>query len=247
MQRAARAGKLWFLGAGPGAADLLTVRAARALAEADVVVWGMSLMNDGVVEEHARADAELVPWPPATMADIHAVYDRAAQEGLVVARLLWGDPALFGSVRDEVREARARGLDYEIVPGISAFNAAAAALEIDLTVAPKSSRPLILTQARGEPVRIRELARHGATMAIFMIGERAEELERELIAGGYEPGAPCAIAHRLTRTDGVGEVVVTCRLDELAATVAARDLDRNSLVIVGPALEEDGPLFTPPS
>ena len=238
------AGKLWLLGAGPGASDLLTVRAARALGEADVVVWGKSLMNDGVVEEHAGPGAELVPWPPAKMDDIHAVYDRAAADGLVVARLLWGDPALFGSVRDEVRGARERGMAYEIVPGISAFNAAAAALEIDLTVAPASSRPLVLTQARGEPVTIRALAGHGATMAIFMIGERAEELQHELIAGGYDAAGPCAIAHRLTRDDG--EVVVRCRLDELAATVAARELDRNSLVIVGPALDEVGPGFEPP-
>ena len=238
------AGKLWLLGAGPGAADLLTVRAARAVGEADIVVWGKSLMNDGVVEEYARPEAELVPWPPATMDDIHAVYDRAAAEGLVVARLLWGDPALFGSVRDEVRGARRRGMEYEIVPGISAFNAAAAALEIDLTIAPGSSRPLVLTQARGEPVKIRSLAGHGATMAIFMIGERAEELQRELLAGGYAAAGPCAIAHRLTR-DG-GDVVVRCRLDELAATVAARELDRNSLVIVGPALDEEGPQFKPP-
>ncbi|HEV2786939.1 MAG TPA: SAM-dependent methyltransferase, partial [Solirubrobacteraceae bacterium] len=147
-------GKLWLLGGGPGASDLLTVRAARALGEADIVVWGKSLMNDDVVEQHARPGAELVPWPPAEMGDIHAAYDRAAAEGLVVARLLWGDPALFGSVRDEVRGARERGMDYEIVPGISAFNTAAAKLEIDLTIAPGSSRPLVLTQARGEPVKI---------------------------------------------------------------------------------------------
>lgn len=241
--RPARTGKIWLLGAGPGASDLLTVRAARALGEADIVVWGKSLMNDDVVAEHARRGAELVPWPPAETADIHAAYDRAAAAGLVVARLLWGDPSLFGSLRDEVRGARERGMDYEIVPGISAFNAAAARLEIDLTIAPGSSRPLVLTQARGEPVKIRALAGHGATLAIFMIGERAEELQRELIAGGYAADGPCAIAHRLTRD---GEVVVRCRLDELAATVAARELDRNSLVIVGPALDEDGPAFKKP-
>ena len=146
VERAASTGKLWFLGAGPGAPDLLTLRAARALAAADVVVWGKALMADGLVAEHARPDAELVPWPPATMEDIHAVYDRAAAEGLVVARMLWGDPALFGSVRDEVRQARARGLEYEIVPGISAFNAAAARLEIDLTVAPR-----VIAAARPDP------------------------------------------------------------------------------------------------
>ena len=78
------------------------------------------------------------------MADIHAVYGRAAREGLVVARLLWGEPSLYGAVRDEVRAARERGLDYEIVPGVTSLFAAAAALEIELTVAPQSSRPLIL-------------------------------------------------------------------------------------------------------
>lgn len=141
-------------------------------------------MTDGVVEEHARADAELVCWPPAEMADIDAAYDRAAGEGLVVARLLWGEPSLYGSVRDEVRAARDRGLDYEIVPGVTALFAAAAVLEIELTVAPQSSRPLILSQGRGDPVPVRELARHDATMALFMVGERVEELQRELIAGG---------------------------------------------------------------
>ncbi len=239
-----RAGRLWLLGAGPGAADLLTVRAARALAEADVVVWGKALMTDGVVEEHARSDAELVPWPPAEMADIHDVYDRAVQEGLVVARLLWGDPAIFGSVRDEVRAARDRGLDCEIVPGITSLFAAAAALEIELTAAPQSSRPLILSQARGDPVPIRELARHGATLALFMVAERAEELQRELIAGGYEPHSRCGLAHRVSWPGD--EVVLTCRLDELAATVAERGLDRHTIILIGPALEDHGPGVSPP-
>ena len=86
---------------------------------------------------------------------------------------------------------------------------------------------------------VRELARHGATMALFMIGERAEELQRELIAGGYAPSASCGVAHRVSWPDD--EVVLTCRLDELAATVAERGLDRQTIVIVGPALEEGGP------
>lgn len=237
------AGKVWFLGAGPGAADLLTVRAARALGAADVVVWGKSLMTDELVAEHAHPDAELVPWPPAKMEDIHAVYDRAAAEGLVVARLLWGDPAIFGSVRDEVGGARRRGLEYEVVPGITSVLAVAAALEVELTLAPNSSRPLILSQGRGDPVKVRDLAAHGATLALYMVGERAEELQRELIAGGYAPGARCAVAHKVTWPD---EVVLTCRLDELAATVAAHELDRHTIILVGPALEDGGPGVTPP-
>lgn len=239
-----RAPKIWFLGGGPGAEDLLTVRAARALAQADVVLWGKNLLSDAVVSEHARRDAELVPWPPATKADIEAIYDRATTDGLHVAWLLWGDPSLFSSLREEVQKAGARGLDCEVVPGISAFNAAAAMLAIELTKAPESSRPLILTQGRGDPVAIRDLAAHGGTMAIFMIGELAEELQRELIAGGYEPQARCVIAHKITRDE---EVMVTCRLDELAATVAAGNLDSHSLVLVGAALEEGGPGVTAPA
>ena len=245
MENARNGGKLWFLGAGPGAADLLTVRAARALAEADIVVWGKELMTDALVEEHAHADAERVSWPPAEMADIHAAYDRAAREGLVVARLLWGEPSIYGSVRDEVRAARDRGLAYEVVPGVTSLFAAAAALEIELTVAPQSSRPLILSQGRGDPVPVRDLARHGATLALFMVAERAEELQRELIAGGYEPSARCGLAHRVSWPGD--EVVLTCRLDELAATVAARGLDRHTIIIVGPALADEGPGVSAPS
>lgn len=227
--------KVWFLGAGPGAADLLTVRAARALADADVVVWGKSLMNEELIAEHTRAGAELVPWPPATMADIHAIYDRAQTEDLVVARLLWGDPAIYGTLRDEVGEARSRGLDLEVVPGVSALSAAAAALGIELTRAPMPSPSLILTTPSAlEPLR--DLARHGATIGVYMAGARGEDLQRELLSGGYPPDTGCAIAHRLTRD---GEVVITCRVDELAATLADPGLDRHTLVIVGAALSQE--------
>ncbi len=226
--------KVWFLGAGPGAADLLTVRAARALAEADVVIWGQSLMADALIAEHARPDAELLPWPPAKMADIYAVYDRARAEALVVARLLWGDPALYGSLRDEVREADGRGLDHEVVPGVSALSAAAAALEIELTRAPVVSRSLIVT-AGPAPEPLRGLASHGGTIAIFMAGGRGEEFQRELLAGGYAPETGCAVVHRVTRED---EVVIPCRLDELAQTLAPGALDRHTLVLVGAALSE---------
>lgn len=225
--------KVWFLGAGPGAPDLLTVRAARALAQADVVVWGRNLMEDALVEEHARADAERVSWPPATMADIHAVYDRAQTETLVVARLLWGDTSIYGSVRDEIREAAGRGLDHEVVPGVSAYSAAAAALGIDLTRAPTVSQSLIVT-APSAPEPMHELARHGGTLAIHMVRERGEELQRELMRGGYAPDSPCAVMHRVSRE---GEVIARCRLDELAATLAGRD--SHTLVLVGAALTED--------
>ena len=167
--------KVWFLGGGPGASDLLTVRAARVLGEADVVIWGQSLLSEETVREYAPAKAELLPWPPAAMPDIYAVYDRAVRDDLVVARVCWGDPALYGGVRAEAREARARGLPVEVVPGVSSLGAAAAALCTELTQAPNDPPPLILAAPRDDPPpaqRIPDLASHGATMAFFMAGKR---------------------------------------------------------------------------
>lgn len=231
--------KVWFLGGGPGAPDLLTVRAANVLADADVVIWGKALLTEAVVADHAHPDAELVPWPPATMADIYAVYDRASAEDLVVARLFWGDPAIFGAVRDEAREASSRGLSYEVVPGVSSLGASAAALGIELTTAPEGAPPLILAAPRDDPPprqRVRDLASHGATMALFMAGKRAEELQGELIAGGFLPETRCAVVHKVTWPE---EIVLTCRLDELAVTICERELERHTLVLVGPALDEE--------
>jgi len=187
------------------------------------VADGATLARDGGA---AFVSASLRPYVLAALADEDG--ERAA---LVVA----GDD----------RQARDRGLDYEIVPGVTSLFAAAAALEIELTVAPGSSQPLILSQGRGDPVGVRELARHGGTLALFMVAERAEELQRELIAGGYEPSCTCAVAHRVSWPDD--EVVLTCRLDELAATVAERELDRHTIIIVGPALDADGPGVSAPS
>jgi precorrin-4 methylase len=231
--------KVWFLGGGPGAPDLLTVRAARVLGEADIVIWGESLLSAATVSEHASERAELIPWPPAKMADIYDAYERAAREELVVARLFWGDPAIYGGVRAEAQEARTRGLEVEVAPGVSSLGAAAAALVTELTRAPEDPPPLILTTPNREPLpgqRIRDLASHGATMALFMAGKRGEDLQEELLAGGFEPGTPCAVAHRVTWPD---EQVLTCRLEDLAATMDDPELDRHTMVLVGPALDGD--------
>jgi precorrin-4 methylase len=228
--------KVWFVGGGPGAADLLTVRAARVLAEADIVIWGKALLTEAVVADHARADAELLPWPPATMSDIYAAYDRAKTEDLVVARLFWGDPAIFGAVRDEAREASERGVPVEVVPGVSSLGAFAAALGLELTTAPGGSPPLILAAHRDDPPagqRIQDLAGHGATMAVFMAGKHAEQLQTELLAGGFAADTPCAVGNRVSWPD---EVVVQCRLDGLAAAITAGGLERHTLVLLGPAL-----------
>ena len=237
------AGKVYFVGGGPGAPDLLTLRGARAIAAADVVIWGRSLLMEEVVTEHAPEHAELLPWPPATMAQILATYDRAKEEGLVVARLHAGDPTIYGKVHREIQEVSARGLPYELVPGVSALGAAAAALGRELT-APGAPRSLILAShgERDAPPpgqRVRELARHGATMALFMSAKRPYELADELLQGGYGPDTPCAVVHRASWPE---EAVLTCRLDELGDRLSGRE---QTLILVGPALTESAPLHGP--
>src|SRR5690606_22997630 len=138
--------KVSFIGAGPGAADLVTLRGARAIAAADVVVWAGSLVMEELVREHARAGAELVDSAPLTLEDQRMIYERAAREGLRVARVHSGDPSLYSAVGEQIAILEEIGLPFEIVPGVSSLSAVAAALGCELTV-PERAQSLILTRA----------------------------------------------------------------------------------------------------
>jgi precorrin-4/cobalt-precorrin-4 C11-methyltransferase len=233
--------KVHFVGAGPGAADLLTLRAARAIGQADVVIWAASLVMEEAVTEHARADAELLDSSSLTLEDVCAVYDRAKAEGLTVARVHSGDPSLWGAVGEQIEECEARGLDWEIIPGVSSLGAAAAVLGRELTV-PEVAQSVILTRlATATPMPnnedVRAFARHGTTMALFLSAKRGKKLQEELLAGGYAPDTPCAVVYRATWPD---EAVWRCRLDELGQTLRDAKLTRHTLVLVGRALEAGG-------
>jgi precorrin-4/cobalt-precorrin-4 C11-methyltransferase len=178
-----------------------------------------------------------------TLEDVATVYDRAVADALVVARVHSGDPTLYGAVQEQVAECERRGLPWEIVPGVSSLAAAAAAVGRELTV-PGVAQSVVLTRLATRTTdsmppreRVRELARHGATMALFLSCSRPRALQRELEAGGYPPDTPCAVVHRATWPD---ELVLRCRLDELAARVRAARIHKQALVLVGPALADDG-------
>jgi precorrin-4/cobalt-precorrin-4 C11-methyltransferase len=234
------AGKIWFVGAGPGAADLITLRGARIIAEADVVIWAASLVMAEAVAG-ARLDAQVLDSSAMTLEDVCAVYDRAAAEGLTVARVHSGDPALWGAVGEQIEQCDARGLAWEIVPGVSSLSAAAAAVGRELTV-PEVAQSVILTRlATATPMPnnedVRAFAAHGTTMALFLSAKRGRKLQEELLAGGYEPDTPCAVVYRATWPD---EKVLRCRLDELAATLREHQLIRHTLILVGRALDAGG-------
>ena len=232
--------KVWFVGAGPGAPDLITLRGARVIGSADVVVWARSLVMEELLA-HARPGAELIDSSSRTLEDVLAVYERALADGLLVARVHSGDPSLYGAIQEQIRFCRERGLPYEIVPGVSSVGAAAAALGCELTV-PERSQSLILTRRGGrtpmpDAERVERLARHGTTMALFLSAARPHDLQRELLAGGYPPDTPCAVVYRASWPD---ELVIRCRLGELGDRVRQARVNRQALILVGPGLDGDG-------
>jgi precorrin-4/cobalt-precorrin-4 C11-methyltransferase len=227
-----------FVGAGPGAADLITLRGRDRLAEADVVVWASSLVP-GALLDHARDGAEFHDSAGMTLEDVLAVY--TARPDARVVRLHSGDPALYGAIQEQIDWCVAQERDFEIVPGVSSLGAAAATLGRELTI-PTVAQSVVLTRLGGRttasmPAResVAAFAAHGATMAVFLSAARPVELQRELLAGGsgYTADTPAAIVVRASWPD---ERVVATTVGCLAADLDATDATRTVLVLVGPAL-----------
>ena len=233
-------GKVWFIGAGPGASDLLTIRGARLIGEADVVIWARSLVNEGVLA-HARPDAEIIESTTIPLEGVREIYERAAAEVLKVARVHSGDPSIYGAVMEQIELCEELGLGWEIVPGVSSLGAAAAAIGRELTV-PEISQSVILTRRASrtpmpEGEDIQSFASHGTTMAIFLSAARPRALQQELLEGGYAPDTPCAVVHKASWPD---ELVIKCRLEELADRIREAGFTRQALILVGPGLGVGG-------
>ncbi len=226
--------KVWFVGAGPGAADLITLRGARVIDQAEIVIWAASLVHPGIV---AGATGELLDSSGMTLEEVCAVYDRALTGGLRVARVHSGDPSLYGAITEQLAHCDRIGLAWEIVPGVSSLAAAAAAAGRELTV-PEVAQSVIVTRLptatpMPEGEEVRAFARHGTTMALFLSAKRGLKLQEELLAGGYPPGTPCVVAYRVTWPD---EAVYRCDLGDLASTLREARLHKHTLILVGPAL-----------
>ncbi|MEU4335771.1 precorrin-4 C(11)-methyltransferase [Micromonospora lupini] len=234
-------GKVWFVGAGPGAADLLTLRAARVIAAADIVIWAASLVHADVLD-HARPDAEIIDSSQLPIEGVLPLYERAAAQGLTVARIHSGDPALWGAVQEQLDLCRTLDLAVEIVPGVSSFTAVAALVGRELTV-PEVAQSVILTRLEGGKTpmppgeRVRDFARHGTTMALFLSAARSGQVRAELLAGGYPEDTPAVVAYQATWPD---ELVVRCTVGTLEATVKQHKLWKHTLFLVGPALAAEG-------
>jgi precorrin-4/cobalt-precorrin-4 C11-methyltransferase len=230
-------GSVIFIGAGPGAPDLITIRGAKAIGRSDIVIWAASLVHPGILE-HARPDAEVVDSSQLPMEGVLPLYQRAARDGLTVARVHSGDPALWGAVGEQIAECEALGLTVEIVPGVSAFTALAAAEHLELTV-PEITQSVILTRLEGGKTpmpageSIRAFATHGTTMAVYLSAARSGVLQAELLAGGYDENTPVVIGYQVSWPD---ELIVWCTVATLAEKTKEHKLWKHTLFLVGPGL-----------
>ena len=235
-------GRVVFVGAGPGAPDLITERGAQAIAAADIVIWASSLVDHRLVAAHARPGAEIVDSAQLPMEQILPYYEQAARDKLTVARVHSGDPSLWGAIQEQLEQCENLGLDTEVVPGVSSFTAVAAATRRELTI-PEIAQSVILTRLGGGKTpmppgeQVKEFARHGTTMALFLSAARSGQLQDELREGGYPPDTPCVVAYQVTWPD---ELIVHTTLKHLAETMKERKLWKHTLVLVGPGLAAGG-------
>ena len=225
-----------FVGAGSGAVDLITVRGARLLAECNVVIYAGSLVNPEVLR-YCRKDCEIFDSAKMTLEEVIAVIRRAEREGKTTVRLHTGDSSIYGAVHEQFEQLDRLGIDYDVCPGVSAFCGAAAALRAEYTL-PEVSQTVIITRAAGrtpvpEGQSIRALAAHQATMVLFLSTSLTEQLQADLLAGGYAPDTHAAVVYKATWPD---EKIFRCTVGTLHETVRENHLTKTSLIIVGNCL-----------
>ena len=222
-----------FVGAGSGAVDLITVRGAKLLSEADVVIYAGSLVNPEHLNR-CKADCEIHDSAKLTLEEVIEIIKSAEAQGKTTVRLHTGDSSIYGAVREQFDELDALGIAYDVCPGVSAFCGAAAALKAEYTL-PDVSQTVIITRMEGrtpvpEKEKIRLLAAHQSTMVLFLSTGLLEGLQAELMAGGYAPETPAAIVYKATWPD---EKQFRCRLCDLAKTAKENNITKTALIVVG--------------
>jgi precorrin-4/cobalt-precorrin-4 C11-methyltransferase len=224
---------VYFVGAGSGAPDLITVRGAERLKQADVIIYAGSLVNPALLE-YAKAGCGIHNSAEMTLEQVLDVIKKAEAEGKSTVRLHTGDPCLYGAIREQMDQLDMLGISYESVPGVSSFCGAAAALNAEYTL-PNVSQSVVITRMAGRtPVpdgeSIKSFAAHGCTMVIFLSSGLTESLQRELIEGGYSPSTPAAIVYKATWPD---EKVFRCTVGTLHKTMTDNEIKNTALIMVG--------------
>ncbi len=228
-----------FVGAGPGAVDLITLRGKALLEVADTVIYAGSLVNPALLAL-TKAGCKHYNSAEMTLDEVIARMEAAVCAGEEVVRLHTGDPSIYGAIREQMDRLAALGIAYEICPGVSSLGAAAAALQAEYTL-PAVTQTVIISRAAGrtpvpEGEALRSLAAHGATMVLFLSAGLLETASRELMAGGYPPDTPAAIVYKASWPE---EQILRCTLGALAARAAEEGITKTALVCVGKFLGDD--------
>jgi precorrin-4/cobalt-precorrin-4 C11-methyltransferase len=231
---------VYFIGAGPGAPDLITVRGQALLRRCPVLLYAGSLVPQAMLGE-VPADARIIDTAPLTLEEIIAEMVAAESRGQDVARLHSGDPSLYGAIAEQMRRLDALGIFYEIVPGVPSFAAAAAALKRELTI-PELTQTVILTRtstrasAMPPAEDLQRLGQSGATLAIHLSIANLAKVVRDLLPL-YGADCPAVIAYRVTWPD---ELILRGRLSTIRDQAKAAGLTRTALILVGRALAAEG-------
>ncbi len=228
-----------FVGAGPGAEDLITLRGDRLLREADVIIYAGSLVNPKLIEVKKETCA-VYNSAFMTLEDIITVMEENEQKGYVTVRLHTGDPCLYGAIKEQMDELTKRNIAYTICPGVSSFCGAAASLQVEYTL-PDVSQSVIITRMEGRtPVpsneSIQSFASHGATMVIFLSTGMLEVLSKRLVEGGYTADTPAAICYKASWPE---EKKYFCTVGTLEETAREHQITKTALIIVGRVLQGD--------
>lgn len=224
---------LYFVGAGSGAVDLITVRGQRLLQKADVVIYAGSLVNPQLLAE-TKPDCRIYNSAKMTLEEVLEVIQQATKENADIVRLHTGDPCLYGAIREQMDWLDEQNIPYEYVPGVSSFCAAAAALRAEYTL-PDVSQTVIITRMAGrtpvpEKEEISKLAAHQATMVIFLSTGLLEGLQEQLMQGGYEKDTPAAIVYKASWPE---EKTFRCTVSTLAQTAKENQITKTALILVG--------------
>jgi precorrin-4/cobalt-precorrin-4 C11-methyltransferase len=232
---------VYFIGAGPGAADLITVRGQRLLGRCQVCLYAGSIMPDDLLA-HCPPHAKIVDTGPLTLEQIVAELADADTAGHDVARLHSGDPSLYSALAEQCRQLDTRGIDYEIVPGVTAFAAAAAALKRELTV-PGVAQTVTLTRvstlstAMPPGEELESLAQTGATLVLYLAAAQIDHIVPQLLAGGYRPETPAAV---VAFASWPRETVLRGTLADIARQMHDADITQTAVIIVGDVLAAEG-------
>lgn len=227
---------IYIIGAGPGDPDLLTVKAAKVLSRTPIAIYAGSLVNPQVLT-YLPEGAEIYNSATMTFEQVMAVFQRAHEQGFDVARIHTGDPSIYGAIQEQIDWLEGKGIPYTIIPGVSSFLAAAAALKQEFTL-PEVSQTVILTRMEGRTAvpaleSIESLAQHQATLVIFLSVQVIEELVTRLLVS-YDPGTPIAVVYKASWPE---ELILRGTLQTIAEQVKEVGILKTALVIVGDVLD----------